>query len=136
MPIFLYFICGTPTTAWRAKRCHVHTWDLNRRTLGRQEVERANLIAAPPGWPLGVIFSTVVGLGSPSVDSWVLGCMRKRRRVQRLWNVELGGLYLILLACGLVRGLTLLGRGPCRWPCLIRLVPVSFPPERFYPPLP
>ena len=34
-PIFLYFIRGTPTTAWRAKRCHVRTRDPNRRTLGR-----------------------------------------------------------------------------------------------------
>ena len=25
VPIFLYFICGTPATAWPAKQCHVHT---------------------------------------------------------------------------------------------------------------
>ena len=36
MPIFLYFIHGTPTTAWRAKRCCVHTWDPNRQTRGPQ----------------------------------------------------------------------------------------------------
>ena len=36
MPIFLYFVCGRPTTAWLAKRCHVHTQDLNRRTPGRR----------------------------------------------------------------------------------------------------
>ena len=36
MPIFLYFICRTPTTAWRAKRCHVHTRDPNRQTPGCQ----------------------------------------------------------------------------------------------------
>ncbi|XP_070109978.1 carnitine O-palmitoyltransferase 1, muscle isoform isoform X5 [Equus przewalskii] len=30
VPIFLYFICGTPTTAWLAKRCHVRTQDPNR----------------------------------------------------------------------------------------------------------
>lgn len=36
MPLFLYFICGTPTTAWQAKRCHVHTWDPNWQTPGRQ----------------------------------------------------------------------------------------------------
>ena len=36
MPIFFYFICGTPTTAWHAKRCHVCTQDPNRRTLGCQ----------------------------------------------------------------------------------------------------
>ena len=36
MPIFFYFICGTPTTAWLAKRCHVCTQDLNQQTPGRQ----------------------------------------------------------------------------------------------------
>ena len=36
MPIFLYFICGTPNTAWLAKRCHVCTWDPNWQTLGCQ----------------------------------------------------------------------------------------------------
>ena len=36
MPIFLYFICGTPTTAWLAKRCHVRTGDLSRQTPGRR----------------------------------------------------------------------------------------------------
>ena len=36
MPIFLYFICGIPATAWLAKRCHVGTLDLNQQTLGRQ----------------------------------------------------------------------------------------------------
>ena len=52
MPIFLYFIRGTPTTAWRAKRCHVLTRDPNRH----QEAERANLTAAPPGLPLHLLF--------------------------------------------------------------------------------
>ena len=41
----------TPTTAWRAKRCHVRTRDPNRQTLGHQGVERAHLTAAPPGRP-------------------------------------------------------------------------------------
>ena len=36
VPIFLYFICGMPTTAWGAKRCHVPTRDPNRRTPGHQ----------------------------------------------------------------------------------------------------
>ena len=35
VPIFLYFICGMPTTAWRAKRCHIRTRDLNQWTPGR-----------------------------------------------------------------------------------------------------
>ena len=32
MPIFLYFICGMPATAWLGKQCHVHTWDPNWQT--------------------------------------------------------------------------------------------------------
>ena len=36
VPILLYFICGTPTTAWLAKQCHVGARDPNQRTLGRQ----------------------------------------------------------------------------------------------------
>ena len=36
MPIFLYFICGTPTTTWLTKRCHVHTQDPNQQTLNHQ----------------------------------------------------------------------------------------------------
>ena len=34
MPIFLYFICGTPATAWLAKQCHVHTRDPDWWTSG------------------------------------------------------------------------------------------------------
>ena len=34
-----------------AKRCHVCTRDLNRRTPGHKEAERVHLTAAPPGWP-------------------------------------------------------------------------------------
>ena len=49
-PIFLYFICGMPTTVWLDKWCYVRTRDLNQRTPGCQ-VERANLTAAPPGHP-------------------------------------------------------------------------------------
>ena len=51
VPIFLYFICGTPTTAWCAKQCHVRTRDLNRRNPGHREGEHANLTAVPPGLP-------------------------------------------------------------------------------------
>uniref|UniRef100_A0A5F5PXU5 Nicotinamide riboside kinase 1 n=1 Tax=Equus caballus TaxID=9796 RepID=A0A5F5PXU5_HORSE len=39
MPIFLYFICGIPVTAWLAKQCHVCTRDPNRRTPACQEAE-------------------------------------------------------------------------------------------------
>uniref|UniRef100_A0A9L0I7Q7 Reverse transcriptase domain-containing protein n=1 Tax=Equus asinus TaxID=9793 RepID=A0A9L0I7Q7_EQUAS len=45
-----------PTTAWRAKRCPVHTQDLNWRTWGCQEAERANLTTVPPGQPQGCSF--------------------------------------------------------------------------------
>ena len=36
VPIFLYFLCGMPTTAWLDELCHVRTGDLNRQTPGRQ----------------------------------------------------------------------------------------------------
>ena len=36
MPIFLYFLCGTPATAWLAKWCHVRTWDPNWQTPCRR----------------------------------------------------------------------------------------------------
>ena len=36
VPIFFYFICGTPTTAWLDKRRHVCTPDLNQGTPGRR----------------------------------------------------------------------------------------------------
>ena len=53
MPIFLYFTCGTPTTAWPAKRCHVHTRDPTGEPQAA-EAECVRLTAAPPGWPLGI----------------------------------------------------------------------------------
>src|SRR3712207_8135111 len=34
------------STAWRAKRCHVRTWDPKWRSLGCREAEHANLTAA------------------------------------------------------------------------------------------
>ena len=36
MPIFLYFICGMPTTVRLATQCHVCNRDLNRQTPGHQ----------------------------------------------------------------------------------------------------
>ena len=51
VPIFLYFLCGLPITAWCAKWCHVHTGDPNWRIPGHQS-GCANLTAAPPGRPL------------------------------------------------------------------------------------
>ena len=48
MPIFLYFICGTPTTAWLDE---VHTGHPNRKPRAA-EVEHVNLTAMPPGQAL------------------------------------------------------------------------------------
>lgn len=57
------------------------------------------------------------------MDSWVLGYMHKPGKVQRLWNVDLGGFSLILLVCQLVRanllGPYLVRLRPCRWPCFL-----------------
>ena len=50
MPIFLHFICGTPTTAWLAKWGHVHTWDPNRQTLGHW-IGICTLNHCATGWP-------------------------------------------------------------------------------------
>ena len=36
MPIFLYFVCGMPITAWLARQCHVCTRDPNRQIPGHQ----------------------------------------------------------------------------------------------------
>ena len=56
MPIFLYFICGTPTTAWRAKWCHVRTRDPNRQTPGHPPRSRTcalnHCATGPAPWPL------------------------------------------------------------------------------------
>ena len=57
MLIFLCFIRGTPTTAWLAKWCRVHTWDPNWRTQGRWEAEHSNLTAAPRGRPVNYFFT-------------------------------------------------------------------------------
>ena len=50
VPFFLYFICGTPTTAWLAKWRHVRTRDLNRRPWAA-ETEGTNITAVPLGRP-------------------------------------------------------------------------------------
>ena len=52
VPIFLCFICGMPTTAWLDKRCVCRS--APRIWIGKPratESERANLTAAPLGWP-------------------------------------------------------------------------------------
>lgn len=60
---------------------------------------------------LSMISTMLTGLGSPSVDSWVPGCVRKPRKVQRLGNVDVGGLYVILLACEWSGALSCYARG-------------------------
>ena len=60
MPIFLYFICGTPATAWCAKRCHVRTQDPSKPWA--DEAERAHLTAVPPTQPHVWFFSYATGL--------------------------------------------------------------------------
>ena len=47
MPIFLYFICGTPTAAWLAMSSPGIRISEPRAT----EAERGHLTAAPLGWP-------------------------------------------------------------------------------------
>ena len=71
VPIFLYFICGTPATAWLDKRCHVHTQDPNLRTLGC-EAEREHLTSASLGWPLQVFSKCVTELLGVS-QNYILG---------------------------------------------------------------
>ena len=44
-----------PTTAWRAKRCHVLTGDPNREPQAA-EAEHVQLTPEPPGWPLILLF--------------------------------------------------------------------------------
>ena len=56
VPVFLYFICGTPTTAWLDKWCHVCTWDLNQQTLGCRS-GTCDLTAVPLGWPRAYSFN-------------------------------------------------------------------------------
>ena len=60
VPIFFYFICGMPTTAWLAKQCHVRTGDPNRPTPGhRRGPCTLNLCAT--GQPLETVL-TVLGI--------------------------------------------------------------------------
>ena len=53
VPIFFYFICGMPATAWLAKQCHIRTRDQTG------EVERVHLTDLPPGWPEKDIFNVL-----------------------------------------------------------------------------
>ena len=57
MPLFLYFICWMPTTAWRVKQCHVSTGIWNSE-LWATEVECAHLTTVPPGRPLSPRFES------------------------------------------------------------------------------
>ena len=55
VPVFLYFIRGTPTTVVLANRCHVQTWDPNKRTPGRRSGMCA-LNHCATGWAPGTTF--------------------------------------------------------------------------------
>ena len=66
LPIFLYFICGMPDTAWRDKQCHVRTRD---RTSEPRAAEKQNVrTAAPPGWPQERSLDNLIWIPGPS---WV-----------------------------------------------------------------
>ena len=51
MPIFLYFICGTPTTAWLLPSGAMLAPGIQTGEPWAAEAERANLTAATPGRP-------------------------------------------------------------------------------------
>ena len=51
LPIFFYFICGMPATAWCGEWCISPPRDLNWWTLGAK-VEHVNLTAMPAGSPV------------------------------------------------------------------------------------
>ena len=64
VPIFLYFICGMPATAWLAKWCHVCTRDLNQQTPGcRSRTCELNCCATGPAPQLP--FALSIFLGQP-----------------------------------------------------------------------
>ena len=57
VPIFLYFMCGMPATAWLDKQClgaYPGSESANSRAA---KAERANLISLPPGRPHQVLLS-------------------------------------------------------------------------------
>ena len=51
MPIFLYFICGTPTTAWLLQSEAMSAPGIRTSEPQAAKLERANLTTAPPGRP-------------------------------------------------------------------------------------
>ena len=55
VPIFLYFICGIPTTAWLDERHHVCPQNLNHPTQATKP-EHATLTAPPSSQPLLLLF--------------------------------------------------------------------------------
>ena len=63
MPIFLYFLCGTPAAEWLDKRCigpHLGSKQVNPTAA---EVERVNLTSMP----LGRIFTILLSKLSKQV---------------------------------------------------------------------
>ena len=59
MHIFLYFICGTPTTARLAKQGRVHTRDLNWQTRGHWS-RTWELNHCGTRWPLYCFILTII----------------------------------------------------------------------------
>ena len=56
VPVFLYFICGTPATAWLDKQCIGLHSGSELAILRPLEAERANLTIVPLGQPLSSTF--------------------------------------------------------------------------------
>ena len=56
VPVFLYFICGIPTTAWLLPSGAMSApWIRTGEPLATQ-AERAHLTAVPPGQPQVLVF--------------------------------------------------------------------------------
>ena len=80
MPIFLYFICGTPTTAWLDKWCHVHTQEPHRQTPGRWS-RTCTLNRCAPGWAPNAIHKGWLCTSTPSFTKRTIYhsyCLRQR----------------------------------------------------------
>ena len=104
MPIFLYFIHGTPTTAWLDKWCHVCTRYPNQWTPGRQSrMCELNRCATGPAALIGFyskfllcIFSSslfyldgpsCVGTNSVCFEGWDLGSLARKRQEDAIPNL-------------------------------------------------
>ena len=113
MPIFLYFICGMPTTAWLDKRCHVCTRDLNQRSPGHQSgMCKLNCCSTVPAPWVRVLLKICPGdsdhqvrLGNMQIGQWIpelaepqnhLGCFSKHSDNQAHLEAITGPVHLRL----------------------------------------